>query len=561
MKKFSPLPIIDLLSQVKKLMLLPIQGRKQTVSHLARLIERRQYNNALIIGRRGVGKTRLIYGLAQAALQSELQHHGGNLPYLLLKTNKAVRSMHEASALPVSLDFMAKAFASLPPCVFIIDDAEPLLELITDPADFDRLFAAFTGSVERRLLLIIEEEGWPRIKEQFNRNLKTFDTINLPELSPKTCRKILDQQSPAIARAHTVSIEPSTLDIIIEMSGRLPSERSEPDKSLRLLDEVSAAAAIDGSKVVTPAMVEHVVASRLGLPTRQLSANRQAAMSHLPQTIKSQVLGQDAAVDMVSGVIQRGMLGVKNPNRPIGSFLLLGPSGVGKTELAKVLAKEVYGTPKAFIRIDMSEFSDAHTAQRLTGAPPGYVGYEAGGQLTNPIMQQPFSLILLDEIEKAHPTVFDMFLQVLDDGRLTDGQGRTVDFRNAVIIATSNLGIKEIVTAWQQGQSVSSNEFMQQTMQPLLRKKFRLEFLNRFEGMAVFEPFKAEALMNIAKLEIRKIEQRLSRHHVTIQVSEKELQQAVQKFSDPHLGARPLKRFIEERCETLLSRHLLSQPT
>src|SRR5579864_5139874 len=175
MKKFSPLLITDLLSQVKQPLSSPMVGREPVVQHIARLIQRRQYNNALIIGRRGVGKTRLIYGLAQAALHSDLQHHAPNIPYLLFNTQAVVKSAHEAAALPTSLDFMAKAFASLPPCVFIIDDAEPLLELLKDPADFDRLFAAFTASSQRRLLLILEEEGWPKIKEVFNRNLKTFD--------------------------------------------------------------------------------------------------------------------------------------------------------------------------------------------------------------------------------------------------------------------------------------------------------------------------------------------------------------------------------------------------
>ncbi|TSC66657.1 MAG: ATP-dependent Clp protease ATP-binding subunit ClpB, partial [Candidatus Doudnabacteria bacterium Gr01-1014_77] len=237
--------------------------------------------------------------------------------------------------------------------------------------------------------------------------------------------------------------------------------------------------------------------------------------------------------------------------------LFLGPSGVGKTETCKVLAKTVYGSERSFTRIDMSEFSEQHTVQRLIGAPPGYIGFETGGQLTNAISEQPYSLILLDEIEKAHPKIFDIFLQVFDDGRLTDGQGKTVNFTNSIVIATSNLGIEEIVQAFKKGVDVSSASFMEKTLMPILMKNFRTEFLNRFDAIVVFNPLSIDKLVEIAELEIKKIEERVKEHNIRFNIDPEILKEKIQSINDLRFGARPVKRFVEQTCESLIAMKLL----
>jgi ATP-dependent Clp protease ATP-binding subunit ClpA len=556
MKKFPPLPIVDMLLERKRTPLAPLLGRTPAIARVARTIARKPYNNLLIIGKRGIGKSSLIQHVAQQA-RGEALAQLPSLPYLQLQTFTVTSQLKSIPA-DARAEYITAAFSSLPPCVMVIDDAERLLALIPDETTFDRIFAPFTGTVSRRLILVLEEEGLPKFKETYERCLKTFDTLVVTQVSDKTGQAIISQRATQIAATHGVTFESTVPATIYEASQKISSERSQPDRALRLFDEVCAAGALSSTKHIDSVTVETVVAQRLNLPSRTFSARRKQTVQNLPKKIAAQVIGQDAATELVTQVIQRGLLGLKNPHRPIGSFLFLGPSGVGKTELAKVIAKEVYGGDHALVRLDMSEFADSHTVARLIGAPPGYVGYEAGGQLTNPIKAQPFSLILLDEIEKAHPSIFDIFLQILDDGRLTDGQGQTVDFTQTIIIATSNIGIREIVSAAQRGLTPSSPEFMSQVMMPLLAQKFRLEFLNRFEGLAVFEPLNAPGLVAIARLEIKKIEERLSHHNIQIRVTDEELLAAIKDISDPHLGARPLKRFIEKRCEEVLAQQLLT---
>jgi ATP-dependent Clp protease ATP-binding subunit ClpA len=238
--------------------------------------------------------------------------------------------------------------------------------------------------------------------------------------------------------------------------------------------------------------------------------------------------------------------------------LFLGTSGVGKTELAKSLAKIVYGSERSFTRIDMSEFGESHTVQRLVGAPPGYVGYESGGQLTNSVQDKPYSLILLDEIEKAHAKVFDIFLQVFDDGRLTDGRGQTSNFTNSIIIATSNLGIGEILKGSRDGIDLNSPEFISNNLMPALLKSFRPEFLNRFDAIIVFNPLSADNLLQIAKLEISKIEERVAEHGVKFNIDDNILREKIIELSNPMLGARPIKRFIEQTCEQLIAMKIMN---
>jgi ATP-dependent Clp protease ATP-binding subunit ClpA len=232
---------------------------------------------------------------------------------------------------------------------------------------------------------------------------------------------------------------------------------------------------------------------------------------------------------------------------------------VGKTELAKTLAQVVYGSERSFTRIDMSEFGEAHTVQRLLGAPPGYIGFESGGQLTNAVQERPYSLILLDEIEKANAKIFNIFLQVFDDGRLTDGRGQTAQFTNSILIATSNLGVAEIMDGFEDGQNLNSLEFISEKLMPVLLQRFNPEFLNRFDAIIVFEPLGTEELLKIAQLEIKKIEQRVAEHDIHFDISPEILRTKIIEVADPRMGARPIKRFVEQTCERLIAMKLLEE--
>ena len=293
------------------------------------------------------------------------------------------------------------------------------------------------------------------------------------------------------------------------------------------------------------------------MPQNRLNEDDKSMLKNLPQTLQAKIIGQNRALSKMVSVIQRARLGLRSQTKPLGSFLLLGPSGVGKTETAKILAQELYGSEKNFLRIDMSEFGESHAAARLLGSPAGYVGYEQGGQLTNHFQNYPFSLLLLDEIEKAHSKIFDIFLQVLDDGRITSASGQSVDLTQSIIMATSNLAVQEILQGFEAGEDVYSHDFVKSAVIPQLLKHFRMEFLNRFDAIIIYKPLSSQDLTDIALLEIKKIEERMKEHNIKFAISREILNRRLVGLADPRFGARPVKRFIEETCENLITEQLL----
>lgn len=557
-KKFPTLAVIDLLARVGQQSAPQVHGRRRESDQIARVLQRKRHSNVLIVGRRGVGKTSLIAGFIRAIARRRYPFLRSQ-PFLAFDVLALTRLLHETIDKEAAVNYLARAWQSLPASVVVLDDLEQLLEEVPLAWQFGQLFSPFFSSPDRHLVLVLEEEEWSRWVERYDRFLKFFDVLHLPELSSRLCERVIGERARMVAASCGLNVTHESVVAIGEYGQKLSLTRAMPDRALRFLDEVVAACQLQGKSLLTRLQVETIFAERQRLPARQLTHWQRSRLQTLEARLGKQIIGQPHVLGELARVVQRGLLGVKNPKRPLGSFLFFGPSGVGKTEVARVLAREVYGRARDFVRLDMSEYGEPHTVQRLVGSPPGYVGHEGGGQLTQAVARQPFSLILLDEIEKAHPAVFDMFLQVLEDGRLTDGRGETVDFCHTIIVATSNIGTEQIVAGWQAGQDVRQRTWLAQHLMPVLTQRFRLEFLNRFEAMCVFQPFSVEHLMAVARLEIAKLERRLGHHHVKLSVPDEWLSRLVQSLADPRFGARPIKRFVEQVGEEQLARHLLAQ--
>jgi len=331
--------------------------------------------------------------------------------------------------------------------------------------------------------------------------------------------------------------------------GKIP----ELERELQAATEVETQETTLVRNKVTEEEIAEVVSKWTHIPVSKMLEGEREKLLKMEEALHKRVIGQDEAVDAVSNAIRRSRAGLSDPNRPIGSFLFLGPTGVGKTELCKALAQFLFDTENAMVRIDMSEFMEKHAVSRLVGAPPGYVGYEEGGYLTEAVRRRPYSVILLDEVEKAHPDVFNILLQVLDDGRLTDGQGRTVDFKNTVIVMTSNLGSNLI----QEYAEKNDYEGMKTAVMEVVGQHFRPEFINRVDETVVFHPLKAKQILQITHIQVDLVAKRLLDKDITLDVKDNALEYLARAGYDPVYGARPLKRSIQQNLENPLAQALL----
>lgn len=531
-------------------------ARETELKRMARTLTRQYNNNILIVGPSGTGKTALAEAFAYRIAKGNIKGFE-NAPLIKLDGTNLKNTFNQISNHEV-LAYISSAFKELPEnCIVFIDDFEDVIP----ENKFSEVAKALEPFLERtdlRLVLMISDSKRSEdlISEQ-PKFFQNFEEIKLKENDLAETKEIIGALAPAFEKEYSLPIAKESIKALVEQSKRF-SGKKLPLMAIHFLDECLSYAKMTGAEKLSPMHVQQIFAEKTGLPTPVLSKNDTSLLQNLEDVLNKNVIGQKHAVKMVADIVRRGRMGLRNPNRPTGSFLFLGPSGVGKTELAKVLARTVYGSERSFSRIDMSEFTEQHTVQRLVGAPPGYVGYQAGGQLTNAIKEQPYSLILLDEIEKAHSKIFDVFLQVFDDGRLTDGQGQTVNFTNSIVVATSNLGIEEIVDAYESGINVEDPKFIEEGLMPILTKNFRLEFLNRFDAIIVFRPLSLEDLLQIAYLEISKIEERTSEHNIKFNIDPEVLKSKIAAMNDYRFGARPVKRFIEQTCENLIASKILN---
>ncbi len=335
--------------------------------------------------------------------------------------------------------------------------------------------------------------------------------------------------------------------------GRLPEAKKQLEEEERRAQSAKESNILRDR--VTDEEIAKIVERWTGIPVSRLVQGEREKLLHLDETLHKRVVGQDEAVQAVTEAIQRSRAGIQDPNRPIGSFLFLGPTGVGKTELAKTLAQALFDDENNLVRIDMSEYMEKFSVSRLIGAPPGYVGYEEGGQLTEAVRRKPYSVVLFDEVEKAHPDVFNVLLQVLDDGRITDSQGRTVDFKNTILILTSNLGSEYLLDGVNADGTIDENAKAQ--VQALLRRSFRPEFLNRLDEIVFYKPLTKANVTKIIDLQIDKLNQRLEDQQIKVELTQAAKDAIVDASYDPQYGARPLRRYVQHTVETMLSKRLL----
>ena len=448
----------------------------------------------------------------------------------------------------------------------LIDEAASKIRIEMDskPENMDRL--------ERRIIqLKIEREALKKEKDEasLKRLNNLEEEIKNLEKEYSDLEEILKSEKAALQSTQNIKEELDQAKLELESAQRKSdlSKMSElqygkiPELEKRLASSTQAEKEVDNKKnkskllknSVTEEEIAEIVSRWTNIPVSKMLEGEREKLLHMEENLHKRVVGQDTAIKSISNAIRRSRAGLDDPKRPIGSFLFLGPTGVGKTELSKALAEFLFDTSEAMVRVDMSEFMEKHSVARLIGAPPGYVGYEEGGYLTETVRRRPYSIILLDEIEKAHNDVFNILLQVLDDGRLTDGQGRTVDFKNTVIIMTSNLG-SELIRDLKD----ENYEDVKTAVMEVVSKYFRPEFINRIDETVVFHTLKKEQIHSIANIQIENLRKRLKAHDLKLELSENALNFLSEKGYDPVYGARPLKRVIQQNLENPLAEKILS---
>nr|WP_281290237.1 ATP-dependent Clp protease ATP-binding subunit [Saccharopolyspora dendranthemae] len=543
----------------------PVVGRDEVIEQAVEVLGRRSKNNPVFVGDPGVGKTAIVEGLARRIVAGEVPWSLADLRVVSLDLAGMVAGAKYRGEFESRFrDVLTEIRANRDSVLVFIDELHSIVGAGAGEGSMDAgtMLKPVLARGEVRLVGATTVEEYRKHVEKDPALERRFAPIMVDEPSVDDTVVVLRGLRERYQSHHRVRIDEAALRAAAELSQRYIADRFLPDKAVDLLDQACSrvrlrrGGQVRSASVFEPTVVADdvadVVATRTGIPVADVSAEDVSRLLALEEQLRAKVVGQDAAVLAVAEAVRRARVGLADPERPIGNFLFLGPTGVGKTELARALAQALFGDPGRLLRLDMGEFQEKHSVSRLIGAPPGYVGYGESGQLTDRVRRQPYSVVLLDEVEKAHPDVFNTLLQVLDAGRLTDSQGRLVDFRNVVVIMTSNLGADRILDS---GADAASSAVV---VLEELRGFFRPEFINRIDDVVVFQPLGAEQLRRIGHLLLERTRAQLEAKGMRLSVTEAGLDWLVERGHQPEFGARPLRRVISRELDTRLARMVLA---
>ncbi len=595
---------VDLTQEAKDGKLDPITGRDKEIERLVHILLRRTKNNPIIIGEAGVGKTAIIEGLAQQIVKGNVPKDLQGRRIIQLDLSSLVAGASHRGEFEERLRSVIKeAMAASGQIILFVDEIHTVMGAGDEGGAMDAS-NIIKPYLARGQLQIIGTTTTTEYRKHFEKDKafeRRFQPILCEEPSEEKAIKMLEILKPKYEEFHGVVITEGAIEAAVKLSKKYIGERYLPDKAVDLLDEAAAEVKLayggesaipktqepEGSSASTPNLpnhsdsqnrptgnevrktdIEKVVSAWTGIPITKLTEDEGQKLLQLEERIHQRLIDQEEAVRAVAEAVRRGRIGLAAANRPIASFIFLGPTGIGKTELAKTLAEILFGRDDAMVRLDMSEYMEKHEVAKLIGAPPGYVGYEEGGQLTEAVRAKPYSIVLFDEVEKAHPDVFNMLLQLLEDGRLTDNKGNTISFRNTIVICTSNIGsivIQQKLSEQNTGVKKTKEQFdkefleLEKLVQDELHKFFRPELLNRFDDTVIFKPLRPSDMLQITKLGIQKTGKLLQEQGYTLQITDKAVAQLAEEGYDPVYGARPLRRLIQTAIENPIALQLISK--
>lgn len=568
----------DLTADAKAGKLDPVAGRDKEVDRMVHVLLRRTKNNPIIIGEPGVGKTALIEGLAQKIVQGGVPKDLQEKQIIQLDVASLVAGASHRGEFEERLrGVITEVLASDNRIILFIDEIHALM----GTGEGEGMSAAniIKPHLARGHFQLIGATTTIEYRKNFEKDKafeRRFQPVACDEPSEENAFEMLKVIRPKYEKFHRITIPDDALKECVKLSKKYIGERYLPDKAVDLLDEaasevklqIDAGARTSSDASIKKADIEKVVSAWTGIPITKLTEDESEKLLKLEDRIHHRMIDQEQAVSAVSEAVRRGRIGLAAANRPIASFVFLGPTGTGKTELAKTLAELLFGRDDAMARLDMSEYMEKHEVAKLIGAPPGYVGYEEGGQLTEAVRKKPYSIVLMDEIEKAHPDVFNIMLQLLEDGRLTDNKGNTISFKNTIVICTSNIGSKTIQAHLMSADpkvKKTPEEFdksfkeLQGIVREELTKFFRPELLNRFDEVVIFKPLQLEHMAGIARLAISKTAKLLKEQGFSLQITEKAVNQLAKDGYDPVFGARPLRRLVQTAVENPIALAIIAK--
>ena len=613
----------DLTEFAKQGMLDPVIGRDGEISRVMQILNRRTKNNPVIIGEAGVGKTAIAEGLAQRIVDDDVPERLKDRRIMALDMGALLAGSKFRGEFEERLQaVMQEVKNSQGEVLLFIDELHTVVGAggADGALDASNMMKPALARGELHVIGATTLDEYRTSIESDPALERRFSPVYVDEPSLEDATAILQGLRPSYENHHGISITDGAIDAAVNLSSRYITDRHLPDKAIDLIDEASSRQVIENESMapairalkkevddastrldtaaekkdfeeaakikqqllhiqakyedcvqewqtehgpnseVTQQDIARLIAQMTGIPVAQMLEAEASKLLRMEEFLHERIVGQERAIGSLSDAIRRARSGLKDPRRPIGSFIFVGPTGVGKTYLAQALAQYLFDDQDAIIRLDMSEYSEKHTASRLIGAPPGYIGYDQAGELTEQIRRRPYQVILFDEIEKAHPDIFNTLLQIMDDGRLTDSHGRTVDFSNTIIILTSNLGVdvKREPVGFVRSQSTDEANAQEKRIEASLKQTFRPEFLNRLDEIVVFEPLNEKEIANVAELEVKQIAARIGTQQIVLNISEKAMSILAKEGYDPQFGARPLKRLIERRIENILARAMLA---